>query len=193
MANPIVHPESNYKIQQVGPDRDFSFDGNDGNKVTLTEYQLQFEGIPDWVKFNVQKGADAPKVGEEIEGHIEDTGKFGLKFVKKRKGGYGGFGGGKGSSLGAQWSAAYETAAVVLGSYFSISEKKPKSIKEYVEKLDELAPTIKKMVDERAGTAQAKQDEEDNKTQSESGESPAPAEKKDVVIEDIDEDELGKW
>ncbi len=129
MANQIVHPEGKYTIGQVGPSRNWDFAGKEGTMVSMTTYSLQFDGVVDWADYNVKAGSPAPTVGEVLEGHIEDAGKYGMKFTKKK--GEGGWkGGGRDYSVGAQWANAYETSALVLGSYFAASGTKPASIKD---------------------------------------------------------------
>lgn len=188
MANQIVHPEGKYTIAQVGPSRNWDFTGKDGTNIAMTTYSLQLQGLADWVDYNIKAGGTAPTVGEVLEGHVEDAGKYGFKFTKKSGGGKWGGGGGRDYSVGAQWANAYETAAAVLGSYFVSSGTKPASIKDYLAKLDELAPQIRGLIDARIGAAKS---EETPKTESESGESPATA--KEVVIDGISDSELGDW
>jgi hypothetical protein len=123
-----------------------------------------------------------------VEGHIEDGGKFGLKFVKKRKqGGWSG-GGGK-SSPGAQWSAAFQTAATLLQAYATAGTLKIKNIGELVEKTEQLAGVIKAKVDAAAGTVQA----EAPKQETNEGLPVVDTENNPVVIDDVKEDELGSW
>lgn len=191
----IVHELGEYTIQNVGPDREVSFE-KDGKKVSYKEFQVQFEGIADWVKLNVGNDKPAPKAGETLKGHIEDTGKYGFKFVKERSGGgWGGSGGGQ-ATPGAQWSAAYQTAAVVLGAYFQVSGTKPKDIKEFLGKLDQIAPVVKGMVDKRAGSNTEKKEEDkgDEKPAPKPAES-KPADKGDepVNLDQITDEELGDW
>lgn len=189
MANTIVHPEGEYTIQQVGPNREVSFQ-KDGNTVSYQEYQVQFEGIPDWIKVNVGSDKPAPKAGETLKGHIEDTGKYGFKFVKEKSGNWGGGGGGK-ATPGAQWSSAYDTAAKVVSGYFQASGKKPKSIKDYLDKVKGVAPIIKDMVDRSAEADKLVQKDEKSET---TPEKPAePAKPDNVEIEDIDDEALGDW
>lgn len=192
----IKHPEGEYTVEQVGPSRPYSFDdkNNPGQKVDMVGYSIKFKDIPDWVDLSVLASAEAPTEGIVLEGHIEDAGQYGLKFKKKRKGGFFGGGGGKGSSIGAQWSAAYDVASRVVAGYFAASGTKPKSIKDYVSKVDEVAPTIKGLVDARVKSDKPAETKDD--TNSEAGESkpePSAGAKKDVVIEDVDENELGDW
>lgn len=147
----VKYPEGKYKVTNVGPVESFSFKGNDGGDVTLTKYSLQLEGVAEWVTLSQKPEADAPVVGTELEGHIEDTGKFGMKFTKKRSGGS--WGGGGKSSPGAAWANAVETSAGIVASYYTLAGKKPESPTELLARIKELAPEIKKMVDEFAGTA----------------------------------------
>lgn len=190
MANQIVHALKEYKVAQVGPSRDWDFKGNDGTNVSMTTYSIQLEGIADWVDLNVKAGSDAPAVGEEIKGHVEDAGKYGLKFVKEKKAG-GWSGGGRAASPGAVWSSAVETATAVVVGYFQITGKKPKNIAEFLKKIEEVAPMINATVDKLAGAA-APAKEEPQKSESETGESPAPKDNG-VVIDDVDDGELGDW
>ena len=189
MANPIVHPEAEYKIAQVGPTRDWDFTGNDGAKIAMRTYSIQFEGVADWVDLNTKSDGDAPKVGETLEGHIEDGGKYGYKFVKKKKGGS--WGGSKGNMAGAAWSAALGTASTLVQGYFVTTGSKPKSFDEYFARVEAVAKKVKETVDALAKATPA-ESAETPKTESESGESPAPANQP-IQLDTISEDELGKW
>lgn len=190
----IVHPEAKYKIAQVGPSRPFDFaDKKDpSKKIEMIGYDVQFEGIADWVKVNQMAATAAPQIGDELEGHIEDTGKFGLKFAKKRAGGSwgGGYGGGA-ATPGAQWSAAFETAAHILIGY---GGAKSKTIKEYMVKVEDVAKMVKDRVDTLAKEEAPKADTIATKSESESGESPsapaptAPA--NGVEIEEVTENDV---
>ena len=146
----IKYPEAKYKVTTIGPSEEFSFDGNDGNKVTLKKYSLQLEGVAEWVTLSQKPDAPAPAVGEEIEGHIEDTGKYGYKFTKKRSGG--GWSGGGKSSPGAAWANAAETASVLVIGYYQVTGTKPENPQEMLDRVKQLAPSVKAMVDEFAGT-----------------------------------------
>lgn len=193
MDKVILHPEGTYKIEQLGPIADWSFKGDDGNPIPMKGYSVKFEGIADWGTINQSPTTDAPVVGESVEGHIEDGGKFGLKFVKKRKGGFGGkFGGGK-SSPGAQWSAAMATAATVVAAYVSScadAKSKPKTMADFLERVNQVAPVIKTMVDGHAGTVA----EEVKPVQAkEEGLPVIDTENNPVVVADVKEDELGSW
>lgn len=189
MAEPktILHPEAAYKISAVGPVNDWSFNGDSG-PISMKGYSIQVEGVADWSTLNQAATTDAPKVGDTVEGHIEDGGKFGLKFVKKKKQGGGWSGGGK-SSPGAQWSAAYQTAATLLQAYAAAGTLKVKDIGDLLEKTAELAAVIKAKVDESAGTAQA----EAPKQETNEGLPVVDTENNPVVIDDVKPSELGKW
>lgn len=191
MANQIVHPEAKYKIGQIGPVNDWSFkDKSTGGDIAMKGYSIQLEGVADWVTLNQAATTDAPAVGTELEGHVEDTGKFGLRFVKKSKGGGGNWGGGK-SSPGAQWSAAFDTATNIVAAYLQVSGKKVKTVLEFVDKVEEVAKVIKPRVDALAGSAVKEETtDETPKTTSESGESPATDT---TAVPDVDDSELGKW
>lgn len=191
MSNPIVHKLGDYTVAQVGPDKSWEFNGDNGQKIAMKTYSVQFEGIADWVDHNVKADGDAPKVGEVLRGHVEDTGKFGLRFKKESKGGGNWSGGGKGGyTPGAAWSAAFEVASTIVTGYFTIADKKPKNIKEFLGKIEEVAVIVKGKVDGLAASDTKK--DEPKPTESESGESPAPADNG-VEIEDVSEDELGSW
>lgn len=178
MANEIVHQEGKYKIVKVGKGEEFSFKGNDGD-VTLVNWDIQLEGVANWVKLVLKPDAPAPKEGDELEGHIEDTGKYGYKFVKKRGGG--GFGGGK-FGPGAAWANAVQTAATVVAAYYQISGTKPADSGEFLSRIESLAPKIKSMIDKFAGSDEKKEAKPDDKVDLNS--------KEGVVIEDVDEKEL---
>ena len=149
----IIHPEGTYKIAQVGPSRPWEFNSN-GETVQMVGYSVQFEGIADWVDVNVKADGAAPKPGDALEGHIEQS-KFGYKFTKKRGGGGRFGGGGGGYSKGAQWANAYQTAAIVLQGYFVASGSKPKGIEDFLDKLDDVADSIRKSIDAKLGETQA--------------------------------------
>lgn len=194
--NKEILPKGDYKVKTVGPSREWDFTGNDG-KVEMTTDSVQFEGHEQfWVDVNRARTSDAPKEGDTLTGTIEqdEAGKYPPKFKKERKGG--GFGGGRGASAGAIWSSAVDIAVNVVDSYVRISGKKPKDIDEYLARVEQVAPKINEMVDRLAGKAKS---DSDSKPATESGESAAkpaakPAEKKaDVVVEDINDEELGDW
>lgn len=175
----IKYPEGKYKIVTVGPSDTFGFKGSDGGDIQLTSYSLQLEGVAEWVKLTQKPESTAPQQGDELEGHIEDSGKYGYKFVKKRSGG--GFGGGKGFGPGAQYANAVQTAATVVTSYYQTTGTKPKEVTEMLQRIEQVAPMIKSMVDKFAGQQTPAEDKADDK----------PADAKDgVVIEDVDEKEL---
>lgn len=182
MANQIVHPEGKYTIGQVGPSRNWDFTGKDGTNISMTTYSLQFDGVVDWADYNVKAGSPAPTVGEELEGHIEDAGKYGLKFTKKKDGG-GWKGNGRDYSIGAQWANAYETSALVLGSYFTASGTKPTSIKDYLAKLDELAPQVRALIDARIAAPKEESKPAEVK----------PAAQEVVIDNVVDSSELKDW
>ena len=190
MANPIVHPEAEYKVAQVGPTRDWDFTGNDGQKIAMRTFSIQVEGVADWVDFNTKSDGDAPRVGEVLEGHIEDGGKYGYKFVKKKKGGNWSGGGGKGYSAGAAWSAAFETSATITAAYYAASGSKPKDFDEFFARVELVAKRVKDTVDALAKAA-APAETETPKTQSESGESPSADTP--IQLDTISDAELGKW
>jgi len=150
--NPIIHAEGSYTVTNIGPSREFTINGNDGNIVTLVSYSCQFKEVgADWIDVTTTKEKGAPSPGEVMQGHIEDTGKYGMKFKKASKGG---FGGGKGFSKGAAFANAVQTASDILGSYASINPEFAKTITGmdvYMKRLEELAPEVKAMVDRLAG------------------------------------------
>lgn len=149
----IIHAEGTYKIAGLGPVDSYSFDGKDGGKVEMKKYSIQLEGIADWINYSLVASSDAPKVGDSLEGHVEDGGKYGFKFVKKRKGGS--WGGGSGGGPGAAWNGAYTTAATVVAGYYAAAGKAPASIDEYMQRLDQIAVKVKAAIDKAAGTAEA--------------------------------------
>lgn len=192
----VLHAERKYKIEQVGPHRDWSFnDKKTGDQVDMRTFSIQVDGVPDWVDLNV-KPEGSPKeqteklLNSEVEGKVVDAGKYGLKFEKARKGG----GGGRGYGPGAEWANAVETATSVVSAYAQATGAKFKSMDEFLARIKQVAPVIKKMVDDFAGKAAAADKPAEDKTNTEAGESPATKDgEKDIVIEDIDDDELGQW
>ena len=183
--NKTVHELADYKIAQVGPTRDWDFT-TDGGKIAMKTYSIQLEGIVDWVDFNQKADTDAPVIGSTIRGHVEDAGKYGFKFVKERK--QGGWSGGGKSNPGAAWANAVETATSVVSSYYSLTGKKPKTVEEFLGRVKSVAPSVKSMVDEFAGTSKK---EETTKSESETGES--PTKDNGVKIDNVDDSELGDW
>lgn len=156
MANEVKYPEAKYVVANVGPSREFSFTGNDGNQLTMKSYSVQFEGILEWVDVTKKLDEDLVK-GDVLEGHIEDTGKFGMKFKAKRSGG--GFGGGsKKNFAGAAYANAVQTATHVVIGYYQITGTKPKSIDEMLERIHAVTPKIKSTVDTFAGGSEKTED-----------------------------------
>lgn len=186
----IVHQEGDYKIETVGPKSEFSFKGNDGNDVFLSSYSVQFENITDWVSINLKQGSDAPKAGDVMKGHIEDNGKYGMKFVKARTGG--GWSGGGKSNPGAAWNAAYGTATAIVTGYFQIATKKPKTMEEFIGIIDALAPQVKAKVDALAGKAEPEAKPAESKQDDGIDQTP-PEDGAVVQVDDIPSDALGKW
>lgn len=196
--NKIVHAEGTYKVQNVGPSK--PWDSQYGQMMT---YSIQFEGIADWIDLSQKADTDAPKQGDTFEGHVEDTGKYGLKFKKASKGGFGGGGGGK-FSAGAAWANSIQTAAAVVAGYLSVNPeaaKKAATIGDYFGLVSQVAPKVKAFVDQQAGNDKPAAD---TKTESESGVSPgaapaaAPAPQAEVntdgaVNVDTGSDPLGGW
>ncbi len=183
--NEIKHPEGDYTIQQVGPSREWDFSGQ-GGKVVMKTYSVQLEGIADWVDLNQKADTDAPTVGEIVKGHVEDAGKYGLKFVKAKKAGS--WSGGGKSSPGAIWSAAYSTAVDIVNGFYQASGSKPKDFEEFLSKIDAVAPIVRQKVDALAGTSTEKKEES---VDTEAGES--PVKDNGVVTTDVSDKELGKW
>lgn len=194
-----ILPNADYKVKTVGPSREWSFDGNNG-KVEMTTDSIQFEGHENmWVDVNRARTSDAPKEGDTLTGSIEqdEAGKYPPKFKKERKGGGGwGGGGGRGASAGAIWSSAVETAVQVVNAYIEISGKKPKSIDEYLARVEQTAPKVNAIVDRLKDANKSSDSDDSSKPATESGESESSgsgAKKADVVVEDIDDEELGSW
>lgn len=178
----IKYPETSYTITNIGPSREYSFNGNDGNKVTMKAYSVQFEGVAEWVDISQKPDADEPVVGQVIEGHIEDNGQYGMKFVKKRSGGS--WSGGKGSA-GAAWANAVQTTAVLVAEYYKLTGTKPAKFDEMLERVEKAAPAVKSMIDKFAGTATTEEKKDD------AAAAPAKTEAKSKAVHvPIDEKEL---
>lgn len=203
MANMTeILPKGEYTVKVVGPSRDWSFKGDKGDVKMATD-SIQFEGHEQyWVDVNRAQDKPAPEVGAVLNGSIEQDadGKYPPKFAKERTGGgWGGGGGGGRTTPGAIWSSAVGIAAQVLAGYYAASETKPKSMAEYLTKLESVAPRVNAIVDKLVAANPAKAPATTDKTESESGESPAPAgsapakKDADVVIEDISDEDLGDW
>lgn len=167
--------EKDYKINQIGPVETYSWN-KDGKDIAMKKYALQLEGEEDWVKLNQSAETAEPKEGDTIRGHIEDDPKFGRTFRKERKG-WGG--GGRGTSPGAIWSSAVETAVHVVNAYIEISGKKPKSMEEYLARVEQTAPEVNKMVDRLAGAAKPAE----TTTNTEAGET-----EEEIDVGDLNED-----
>jgi hypothetical protein len=184
----IVHPEAQYRVQTVGKATPVNM--KDGGK--LLSYDIQLEGIPDWVSILQAETTPAPKKDDTLEGHVEDGGKYGLKFKKKRTGGFGGGGGGQ-ASPGAIWSAAFATAAHIMAGYVATlpEDKRPKRIDEYFERVEQIAVNVKAAVERRAGETPAAPP-----TPPPAPAAPAaakPADNTNVEIEDLGQQDLGEW
>lgn len=179
MANNIKYPEAGYKIVKVGPTRDWSFKGDNGEDIAMRSYSLQLEGVAEWIDVAQKPDTAAPVEGETVEGHIEDTGKYGFKFVKKRKGGWGGK-----SNAGAHFNSAVQMASDIVIGYYQVKGEKPKNIDEVLTRIEQLAPKVKVMVDKFAGTEKK---EEAPAAEAKPAESSATDP---IVIEDVDEKEL---
>lgn len=199
MAMKEVLPKGEYKVKTVGPSRDWDFQGNNGTVKMATD-SIQFEGHEQfWVDVNRAQDKPAPAVGEVLKGHIEqdEAGKYPPKF-KKESGGGGGWPGNRGggqASPGAIWSTAMNTAAQIVAGYYAASAKKPKDFNEYFDRVTAIAPKVNAAVDALVA-ANKKEDTKPaaDTASSESGESPAPANKQaDVVIDDISDEDLGDW
>lgn len=196
MAKELL-PVADYKVKTVGPSREWSFQSN-GSTVQMATDSIQFEGHEQyWVDVNRAADKDAPAVGETLRGHIEqdEAGKYPPKFKKESKGGGGNWGGGgKGASAGAIWSSAVETATHVVAAYAELSGKKPKTIDEFLARVEQVAPKVNAIVDRLKDANKTEETKPADTAASESGESPAQETKKaDVVVEDISDDELGEW
>lgn len=187
MANEVKYPEAKYKIVNVGPSRSWSFKGDGGEDIQMVSYSLQLEGVAEWVDLGQKPETPAPEVNAELEGHIEDTGKFGYKFVKKR--GAGGWGGKKDYS-GAHYNSAVTLATQIVVGYYQVKGEKPEKITDMLDRIEQLTPLMKTMVDKFAGTE--KKDESTTEDKPVDNTTPAPAPANGVVIDDVDEKEL-KW
>jgi hypothetical protein len=190
-----ILPKGEYKVKTVGPNREWEFNGN-----KMVTDSIQFEGHEQyWIDVNRKADSAAPNPGDTLKGHVEqdDAGKYPPKFKKEQSGSWAGGGGGGKASPGAIWAQNVETATAIVHSFYSLTGKQPKSFDEYLTKIKAVAPKVGSMVDEFVGkntpAAETKPD-----TNNEAGESPAPAaapadKKADVVIEDLDDTELGDW
>lgn len=194
-------PEGDYKIKTVGPSREWSFKGNDGEVLMATD-SVQLEGHEQyWIDLNRSRSADAPASGATIKGHIEqdEDGKYPPKFVKEKKSGGGwprGGGGGGQASPGAIWATAVETSVQVVSAYATISGKKPKTIDEFLARVEQIAPKVNAIVDKLVAANKPAEKPAADTATSEAGETPAAAaapKKADVEIDDIDEEDLGPW
>ena len=192
-------PKGDFKVKTVGPSRDWEFQGNNGT-VKMSTDSVQFEGYEQyWVDVNRAQDKPAPTVGEVLKGHIEqdEAGKYPPKFQKEKSGGggWGGGGGNRAASPGAIWSTAVETAANVVAAYATLSGKKPKSMDEFLQRIEQTAPKVNAIVDRLVANAKPAEKPADTAS-SESGESPAPAAAaapKADIVEDISDEELGDW
>jgi hypothetical protein len=188
--NAVIHPEGNYKVQSVGPVESYDFNQN-GKTVAMRKFSLQFEGIPDWINLNQVATTAEPKVGDSLEGHIEDTGKYGYKFVKKRSGGFGG-GGGQ-ASPGAIYSAAFATAAEIVAAWLPLAPQKPKELKEVFKMVEAVAVKVKESVDKLAGSEPQKPAAPAPAAPSGSTENPTDPQNEPIQLNDIKDDDLGNW
>lgn len=113
--------EAKYRVTAIHGQTENSFTGDDGNLVTLTEYELGLTNLStgtDGIAVLSQKSdTDAPTVGKELEGSVIPGGIKGgpnkgkAKFKKAYKGGGGGYRGGGGRSPQEQASIRRQTAA----------------------------------------------------------------------------------
>ena len=192
-----ILPQGEYKIANVGPSRTWEFTGNDG-KVEMITDSIQLEGHEQyWVDMNRKSTSDAPKIGDTLKGKVEqdEAGKYAPKFAKE-KSGNGSWRGGGQASPGAIWATAVQTATAVVSGYYAASGTKPKNFAEFLARIEAVAPKVNGMVDKLSGAATTAAAKKADTAASESGESPAPAateKKADVIIEDIDDAELGEW
>ena len=88
-----VLPKGDYKIKNVGPSRDWDFNGN-----AMRTYSIQLEGHENmWVDVNQKADSAAPAIGDTIKGHVEqdDQGKYAPKFKKESSGNWSGNRGGQ--------------------------------------------------------------------------------------------------
>lgn len=184
-----ILPKGDYKIKTVGPSREWSFDGNDGQKVAMATDSLQLEGHEQhWVDLNRPAKNDPPKVGDTITGTVEQdvNAKYAPKFTKEKGAGGGGWRGGSAqASPGAIQAQNVATAtAIVNGYYASEKVEHPASLKAYFETIAKLAPRVGTLVDQLVSKAKPAETKPDD-TNSEAGETPAkPADKSAEISED---------
>lgn len=194
-------PEGDYVVKVVGPSREWEFTGNNG-AVKMATDSIQFEGHEEyWVDVNRAQDKPAPEVGATLKGHIEqdEAGKYPPKFVKQKGGGGGWSGGSAKASPGAIQAQNVSTAVTIVNGFYSLMGKKPKDFDAYMAKIEAVAPNVGAMVDRLVGKATPKADDKPA-TNSEAGESPAPAaapasKKADdtVVVDDLTDEDLGEW
>lgn len=203
-----ILPKGEYKVSSVGPSENWEFTGNNGT-VEMAKDVVQFEGHEAyWVEVNRARKSDALKVGDTLKGHIEqdENEKYKPKFVKEKGAGGGNWGGGGNAkaSPGAIWAQNVATASQIVGDFYRAAGKKPKDFDSYLGKVKAVAPMVGKMVD---GFVAANPESKPAApaTNSEAGESPAPAAApaaapqpspgatENVKIEDISDEDLGEW
>jgi hypothetical protein len=198
-------PLGDYKVKTVGPPRNWEYNGK-----AMTTDSIQFEGYEQyWVDVNRVSDKPAPAIGEVLKGHIEQdaNSKYAPKFKKESNSNWsgGGNGGGK-ASPGAIWATAVQTAGQLVSGYYAASGSKPASMKEFLTKVEGVAPLVNKMVQKlvtaNPDTVTAKPADT---AASESGESPAPAAAApapapaapavpaNATIQDISDEDLGDW
>lgn len=88
-----------FTVEMATKVRNFTFKGRDGEDVAMVEYQLVVvdeAGAKQMPKLARSGKKDAPQPGDEINGTLENSEKFGLSLKEDRAAGNGGFrGGGK--------------------------------------------------------------------------------------------------
>lgn len=197
MAREVL-PEAEYEVAGVGPSKHTSFQGDKG-PVEFEVTSVQLKGHEQlWVEVNSASDKPLPKVGDKMEGHVEqdDAGKYLPKFKKARKGGGGNWGGGGGqASPGAIWSARVQTAADLVTWYYTVTGKKPKDFDEVMSRVKSTAVDVNKIVDELVKVEElTKPAAPAAPVNNEAGETVAPVQPAlTAQPDDIDEKELGSW
>ena len=199
-----VLPKGDYRIKNVGPSRDWEFQGNNGT-VRMTTDAVQFEGYEQfWVDVNRAQDKPAPAIGEVLTGHVEqdEAGKYAPKFVKpKGGGGGGGWRGGSQSSPGAIWATAFQTATHIVAGFYVASGSKPKDINDYFGKIEKIATKVNAAVDKLIASNTKAETKPADTVSSEAGETQAgapasaaaPAPVAEQVVQDITSEDLGEW
>jgi hypothetical protein len=81
-----------YKVTLASKARDYTFNGRDGEEVAMVEYQVAVTdeaGTQTLAKMSRSAKKPAPVVGDEINGTITQSEKFGIELKEDRQGGGG--------------------------------------------------------------------------------------------------------